>query len=113
MVDNAVGGLPVMEKNKMVGIITETDVFKIILEMLGARRSGIRLTLTVADQPGVLSKITGAIAALGGDIISLGTFYGHPEKESRLMIKVKGVSEQALTTAMESLQARVLDIRTL
>ena len=113
MVDNGVGGLPVMEKRKIVGIITETDVFKTILEMLGARESGIRMTLKVEDRPGVLSTITGAIAALGGDIISLGTFYGDPEKEGRLMIKVKGVQKQALTEAMEKLQAHVTDIRTL
>ncbi len=113
MVDNSIGGLPVVKEKRLVGIITETDVFKTILEMLGARESGIRLALTVADKPGVLSKITGAIAALGGDIIALGTFCGHLEKECQLMVKVKGVTKSALIEAMETIQAHVVDARTL
>ncbi|HID61404.1 MAG TPA: CBS domain-containing protein, partial [Anaerolineae bacterium] len=45
MVDNKIGGLPVVRDGKLVGIITETDLFKIFLELLGAREKGVRLTL--------------------------------------------------------------------
>src|SRR5574338_667853 len=37
MVDNKFGGLPVVEEGRVVGIITETDLFKIFLELMGAR----------------------------------------------------------------------------
>src|SRR3990170_281956 len=40
MADNKIGGLPVMRGGKVVGIITETDLFKLFLELLGARESG-------------------------------------------------------------------------
>jgi len=40
MVDNKIGGLPVMREGKLVGIITETDIFKTLMEMMGARDSG-------------------------------------------------------------------------
>ncbi len=111
MVDRGVGGLPVMDKDKLVGIITETDVFKTTLELLGARDAGIRLTLAVADKPGTLSQITGAIAALGGDITTLGTFYSTPGDKGLLLIKVKGVPKETLVKAMEAIQARVTDVR--
>ena len=72
MVDNAVSGLPVTRDKTVVGIITETDIFKILLEMMGARDLGTRLTIQVHDQPGTLSRIAGAIAGIGGDIVALG-----------------------------------------
>ena len=36
-----------MEAGKLVGIITETDIFKVFLELLGAREKGLRLTIEV------------------------------------------------------------------
>ena len=44
MADNKVGGVPVMRDGHVVGIITETDLFKIFLEFMGAREKGIRIT---------------------------------------------------------------------
>jgi acetoin utilization protein AcuB len=111
MVDRAVGGLPVVDKDKLVGIITETDIFKTTLELLGARDPGIRLTLSVTDKPGTLSQITGVIAGLGGDITALGTFYSAPDAKGLLLIKVKGVPKETLVNALEAIQAHVTDVR--
>ncbi|MCK5429255.1 MAG: CBS domain-containing protein, partial [Anaerolineales bacterium] len=44
MADNKIGGLPVMRDGDVVGIITETDLFKIFLELMGARELGVRVT---------------------------------------------------------------------
>lgn len=111
MADNKIGGLPVMEEGKMVGIITETDVFKTMLEMLGAREAGVRLTVEAPDKPGVLGLITSKIAELGGDIVALGTFRGDDRTHSIITLKVCGVDQTALTQAMEGLSAKVVDIR--
>lgn len=111
MVDNKIGGLPVMEEGKMVGIITETDIFKTMLEMLGAREAGIRLTVEAPDKPGVLGLITSKIAELGGDIVALGTFRGDDRTHSIITIKVSGVDQTSLTQAIEGLSAQVVDIR--
>jgi acetoin utilization protein AcuB len=40
MADNKIGGLPVLQDGQLIGIITETDIFKVFLEMLGARDPG-------------------------------------------------------------------------
>src|SRR5512136_644872 len=40
MADEKIGGLPVLSGGKLVGIITETDIFKVLVEFLGARKSG-------------------------------------------------------------------------
>lgn len=111
MVDNAIGALPVVRGKSVIGIITETDIFKVLLEMMGARDEGLRLTVSVDDKPGVLSKIAGAIAGVGGDIVALGTFYSDERRHGLLVIKVCCVDERALVSALESVNAKVLDVR--
>ncbi len=111
MVDNKIGGLPVLEEGEIVGIITETDIFKTMLEMLGARELGVRLTVEAPDKPGVLGLITSKIAELGGDIVALGTFRGDDRTHSIITIKVSGVDQTSLTQAMEGVSAQVVDIR--
>jgi len=113
MADHRIGGLPVMRGDRLVGIITETDLFKVFLEMLGAREKGVRLTLEVPDQKGVLASITGAIAALGGDIVSLSTFWGEDLTTGVITVKVREgtATKRQLVGAMEKLGLEVVDVR--
>lgn len=112
MADNKIGGLPVMRDGRLVGIITETDIFKILLELFGARQKGIRLTLLVPEQKGILAKVTGKIAEIGGNIVSLGTALGEDPTTSMLILRVSEVSEEELVGAMKSLEGvQVLDSR--
>jgi len=111
MADNKIGALPVMRDDKLVGIITETDLFKIFLEMLGAREKGVRLSMLVPEQKGVLAQITGEIAQMGGNIISLGTFLGEDPTNRLVTIKVADVPKEELTSAMKALGMEVVDVR--
>lgn len=111
MVDRKISGLPVLHDSKLVGIITETDLFKIFLELLGARERGLRLTLLVPNRKGMLAKLTGAIATLGGDIVALGTFAGNTSDKGLLTIKVRDVDRQALLDALKPLSVEVVDLR--
>jgi len=112
MTDNKIGGLPVMNNGKLVGIITETDLFKIFLELLGAREMGVRLTMLVQDEKGVLAQVTEGIAGLGGNIVSLGTFLGEGPTNALLTIKVQDVEEEDLVKALEPLAMEIVDVRT-
>lgn len=112
MVDNKIGGLPVLDKTgNLVGIITETDLFKVFLELLGARERGLRLTLLVPNKHGMLASLAGTIANLGGDILALGTFAGRKPERGLLTMKVRGVELQALLDAVRPLGIEVLDAR--
>jgi acetoin utilization protein AcuB len=107
MVDNKVGGLPVMRDAKLVGLITETDIFKIFMEMMGARDPGVRLTLLCRNQPGELAALTSAVAGLGGNIISLGTFWGKDASNAIITMKVSNVDKDAV---MEKIKPHILEI---
>lgn len=111
MADNKIGGLPVLRDNRLVGIITETDLFKIFLEMLGARTAGVRVTVEVPDTPGKLHEITGAIYQLGGNISGMGAVLGETSETRTLTLKVTGVSLEALKAALQPLVEKIHDIR--
>jgi len=111
MVDNKIGGLPVVRDGVLVGIITETDLFKIFLELLGARERGVRLTLQVPNKKGVLASLTSQIAKMGGDIISLGTFLGEDPTEGLITVKVAEVPQDQLVEALETPETKLVDVR--
>jgi len=111
MADNKIGGLPVVRDGVLVGIITETDLFKIFLELLGAREKGLRLSLLVPERKGMLASLTGEIARLGGNIVSLGTFLGEDPTNRLIAVKVQDVPKEELLAAMEGIEAKVLDVR--
>jgi acetoin utilization protein AcuB len=111
MADNKIGGLPVMENEKLVGIITETDIFKVFLEMLGAREKGFRLTLNIPERKGEMARITTEIAQLGGNILALGTFLGDDPTTGIVTVKVEDVSSETLMAAMRDLDLEILDAR--
>lgn len=111
MVDHAVSGLPVVREDKVVGIITETDIFKVMMEMMGARDAGIRMSIRVHDEPGALSRIAGAIAAVDGDIVALGTFNSDAHRHGNLVVKVCCVESQVLRDAMDAIGIEIVDLR--
>jgi acetoin utilization protein AcuB len=112
MADNKIGGLPVVRDGRLVGIITESDLFKIFTEILGARDMGVRLSMLVPEQPGILADMTRAIADMGGNIISLGTFLGEDPTNRLITVKVAGVPEDKLVAEMKALALEIEDART-
>jgi acetoin utilization protein AcuB len=111
MADNQIGGMPVMRDDRLVGIITETDIFKVFLEMLGGRDDGVRVSVQVPHRKGVLAKIAGEIAAMGGNIVALGTVHGDDPAHYQLTFKVADVPEEQLVAKMEELDLEVRDHR--
>jgi acetoin utilization protein AcuB len=111
MADNKIGGLPVVENGSLVGIITETDIFKVFLELLGAREKGLRLTLEMPEQKGEIARMTTEIARLGGNILALGTFLGDDPTTGVVTVKVEDVPTDDLKAAMEDLDLEILDVR--
>jgi acetoin utilization protein AcuB len=112
MVDNKIGGLPVVnETSAVVGIITETDIFKTFLELIGARRSGVRVTMYVKDVRGELARISQAVADIGGNIIATVEVPGTDSTNYQVLLKVSDVSKEAVVAALEPLVERIVDVR--
>ena len=111
MADNNISGLPVLRGDVVVGIITESDLFKLFIELFGARHTGIRLTVLLPEKRGELAAVAGAISSLGGNIISLATFDGEDPTNSYCTMKVEGINRKELVDAVSPLVDRVVDVR--
>lgn len=111
MVDANIGGLPVMGDGHLVGIVTESDVFKLFIELFGTRRTGLRCTLLIPEKVGELASLASAIASRGGNIISLGTFPGEDPTNAIATLKVDQIEKDALLDACTPFVQEVLDIR--
>ena len=111
MADTKIGGMPVMNNGKVVGMITETDLFKVFLELMGARDKGIRVTATVDDKPGELAKVTKAIADAGGNFVSFGFFSGQDASTKVLTFKVEGIKKDDLKKVLGNSVKKFWDIR--
>lgn len=112
MADNKVGGLPVLRNGDLVGIITETDLFRVLLELMGAREQGVRLTVLLKDQPGELAKLVAAIAEEKGNIVAMGEMHGDEQATREVMLKVAGVTESQVKQIVESQGIEIKDLRT-
>jgi len=111
MADKKIGGVPVTSSGKVVGMITETDLFKIFLELMGARQKALRVSAVIPDKKGVLAKVTHAVSAAGGNFVSFGMFSG-PDANSRLLtFKVEGLDKAGVRKALGKTVLKFWDIR--
>ncbi|MCZ2127342.1 MAG: CBS domain-containing protein [Anaerolineales bacterium] len=111
MADKKIGGLPVMRGDKVAGIITETDLFKIFLELMGARAKALRVTAQVLDQPGALAQITKAVADAGGNFISFGQFSGADAASKTVTFKVAGIKKEEISAVLKNVVKKIWDVR--
>ncbi len=88
MREKGVGGLPVVMERRLVGIITEYDIFTAMLEGLGAEREGIRITFEMEDKPGNLAKVANILAKNDINIVSI-HFFKLKEKVNRDLVFLK------------------------
>jgi acetoin utilization protein AcuB len=97
--------------HRLVGIITETDLFRIFLELFGAREEGVRLTMLVPEEMGMLATLTSEISTMGGNILAMGTFRGEDPTNRMVIVRVANAPTEKLVAVMEALGMEIVDVR--
>jgi acetoin utilization protein AcuB len=111
MADNKIGGLPVLRGDHVVGMITETNLSRIFLELMGARDRGVRVTALLPEQRGRLTRFIQAVANGGGHIIAFGTFAGEDPSNILVTCKVAGLELEQVQELIGPAVERLVDIR--
>ena len=102
MVDHRIGCLPVVENGELVGIISDTDIFRVFAEGLGGGHPSLRVTVVVPEEVGSLAKVTSCIANLGANIHSLGMFWGKSPEDRVVALRLEGADREAVVQALEA-----------
>ncbi len=111
MADKKIGCLPVLSDGVLSGIITETDIFNSLVTLFGARHPGVRCMIELAEKPGELAKLTGALAEKNGNIVSLVTSDGKDVSKRNVTVKVGNISKAEFEDILRSLEIKIIDIR--
>ncbi|MGI6622027.1 MAG: CBS domain-containing protein [Clostridiaceae bacterium] len=107
MRDNSVSFLPVVDDNKLVGIITESDIFDSFIELLGFREPGTRLTVEADDAPGIMSNLTSIIGNFGANITHVAVYRGSHGK-SAVVIGINSFNTAEMEASIEKQGFRIL-----
>lgn len=110
MVDHDLSCLPVLEGSRLVGIVSKSDLFKILLEIFGSRISGTTLTFLVQDRKGILAEIMGRISERQLDLITCSCFAGTAPDNRFISIKVANVSGSELVDIVKPYAIEIMDI---
>jgi acetoin utilization protein AcuB len=107
MIDSGIGCLPVVDGGKLMGIISDTDIFRAFVEGLGGGHPSLRITVVIPEEVGSLAHVTSRVAALGGNIYSLGIFWGEQHKDRVTAFRLEGVDRE---TVLEALAAEGIQV---
>ena len=108
MLEHTISGMPVVDAGgKLVGIITQSDVFRAFMHITGVLQGGVQFALRLEDRPGILKEVADSLRARGGRMVSLLTTYPIPEGNLRdVYIRVKNLSPEAVEAARAELASR-------
>ncbi|NDV24028.1 CBS and ACT domain-containing protein [Desulfovibrio sp. JC022] len=105
MEENKIGGLPIVDaENKCVGIITNTDVFKVLINITGVLDGGVQVGLALSNEPGSLNGVLDYLKDNGGRVMSILTSY-EPEQENmrHVFIRIHDMDKATLNKIKEGL----------
>lgn len=110
MTRNRISSLLVVNGDgELVGIITESDMFRVFLRMLGSDGPGLRVTLRTPAFRGILADITNGIARAGGNLLTLGNI--SDEDGFLVAFNVADLTSQDLEDILAELPVDDVDIR--
>jgi len=105
---NKISGAPVLDKEgKILGIITESDLFRVIISLTGIEKRGIQLAFQLEDQPGSIKEVTDIIREHGARMVSILTKYeGVPEGYRNVYIRLYQVNREGLPELIAALKQK-------
>jgi acetoin utilization protein AcuB len=103
MLENKVGCLPVLQENELVGIITDTDIFKTFVEITGGGEAGTRIEAKLPNVMGQLAGFTNAVTDAGSWIVALTLSYDESGDFFYIDMKERGGDEDKIRKEIEKL----------
>jgi acetoin utilization protein AcuB len=114
MLENKISSLPVINnKGKLIGIVTQTDIFKVLINIAGVYTGGIQFAFSQEDRPGSIREAADVIRSYGGRIVSiLSTRETAEEGRRNVYIRSSLLPEEKLRDLVKELEEKFVVLYT-
>ena len=107
LLENKLSGAPVVDdKGQVVGIITQIDIFRVIISLTGARKKGIQFGFQLEDRPGSIKEVADIIRKYGCRLMSILSSHDDQVDYRHVYIRVCGCDREKLGALKEELKAK-------
>jgi acetoin utilization protein AcuB len=105
LLKNKISGAPVVDQNgEMVGLITQTDLFRVLISLTGLGSRGIQFAFQLEDRAGSIKEVADVIRKYGGRMVSILTSYeSAPKGYRKVYIRMHGIERPKLQQLKEEL----------
>ena len=105
---NRISGVPVVDADgQLVGTITQTDLFRVLISLTGVGNGGIQFGFQVEDRPGSIKEVADVIRIYGGRMVSILTSYDDvPEGYRKVYIRMRSIERSKLKNLIQELESK-------
>ena len=103
-----IGGMPVVKKKQVVGIITESDLLRAFIDMMGILSASSRIDVIIQEASGAFRKALQIINDNGGEIINVGQTLPKG-KQRTFYFRLAPCNTEIIRNALEAEGYRVID----
>lgn len=108
LLENNISGAPVVDNNNhLVGVITQADIFKVIISLTGIAKKGIHFGFKVKDLPGSIKEVADILRNYGGRMASILTSYERvPHGYRNVYIRAYGLDRSSFKNMLNDLRSK-------
>lgn len=105
---NKISGAPVVDsKGKLVGTITQTDLFRVLISLTGVAKGGIQFGLQIEDRPGSIKEVADIIRKFGGRMVSILSSYDQvPQGYRKVYLRMRNIERSELQKLIQELESK-------
>nr|MBN1228128.1 CBS domain-containing protein [Anaerolineae bacterium] len=100
MIKHKVSCLPVLDEGQLVGIITDIDVFRVFVDVLGGGSPTIRVSVQMDNRPGQIAALAQQVARISGNISSIASYPADKPDRLNIMLRIENVDLSTLVDAI-------------
>lgn len=108
MRNHSIGCLPVVEHDELVGIITESDILDVFIEMMRIISGSERIDLILGNRRGAFEDVSATISQEGGEVLSVGMSPDEDLERRIYYFRIKGKNLAAIVGALKRKQYKVI-----
>ena len=108
LMKNKISGVPVVDEGgQVVGVITQNDIFKVLISLTGINNRGVQFALMLEDRPSSIKDVTDVIRKYDGRMVSILSSYDHVKKGYRkVYVRFYGIDRSKLTQIKEEVKEK-------